>query len=77
MSIHDHDPEYYMKKFRTNTDKEVKQQKTTAGYSEEEQIGAYIKVYGMAKNMGLKEFINWCAKEEYVFDKPININPVS
>ena len=73
MSAHDHDPEYYMKNVRGKIAKENKEpsEQEIAGHSEEERIGGYIRVYGMAKNMGLREFINWCSTEDYYFERPI------
>ncbi len=75
MSAHDHEPEYYMKNisYKIAKDNAIKPtpNNETAGYSDEERLGGFIKIYGMAKNMSLREFMNWCDKEDYYFMKPI------
>jgi hypothetical protein len=80
MSAHDHDPEYYMKNVRGKISKESStpvSENETAGYSDEERLGSFIKIYGMAKNMSLREFMNWCDKEDYYFIKPIKTPKLS
>lgn len=85
MSFHDHEPEEYNKRFGINKRLSDDAKKKTATTDEkiipdqihiepefsDERIGSYIKVYGMAKNMSLEDFINWCKGSDYYFEKPI------
>jgi len=80
MSFHDHEPEEYNKKFGVKkrlADQKAKKNTTPPAQVEsqpeftEERIGSFIKVYGMAKNMSLEDFISWCKGSDYYFEKPI------
>lgn len=86
MSFHDHEPDEFNKKFGVKkriADEKAKNNAPTPIQLEnlkqiineteftDERIGSYIKVYGMAKNMSLEDFINWCKGSDYYFEKPI------